>query len=142
MTGREDLLGLVLAALGNPCMVCSTAIRIVLQNPHDRHAFTEAAIGAGCTSRRLLERKMRIHGFPQLHVLQESLRLISLEYYWRSEGLSLSTQAYAAGSDPTVLGRLVKRVTGQSWLAWRAATTAPDVSQATLALLPRVHCGR
>lgn len=142
MTEHDELVRRVLEALGGSCEVCGTAIRVVLENPHDRHAFAKAAIGAGYTSRRQLERRMRMHGFPPLQHLQDVLRLLAIDYCWVRNGRTLSAQAYDAGIDPTVLGRLVKRVTGQSWLAWRAANPGHDDSRAPINLLPSVHCGR
>lgn len=84
---------------------------------------------------------MRAHGLPPLRRAQDLLRLISLDYFWVRDGLSLSAQAYRAGTDPTIIGRLVKRTTGQRWLDWRSTTTVSNLLQEPLSL-PRIHCGK
>lgn len=115
MTGREELVRRVLEALAWPCEACSTAIRIVLENPHDRHAFDRAAEALGLQNRRALERRMRRDGFPALNQFQAWLRLLVLLDVWERDGRSLQDQVYACDEEPSVAFRAVTRVTGTTW---------------------------
>lgn len=115
MTGRGELERRVLEALGWPCPACARAVAIVLENPHDRHAFDRAAAALGVNSRRSLEGRMRKHGFPTLRQLQDWLRVLALLHGWEAFGHRLQQQAFNASSEPAVLWRAVHRVTGLPW---------------------------
>lgn len=115
MGADPELVARVLAALGEPCDVCSAVIRIVLENPHDRQGYAKAASKQGYADRGALTRAMRRHGFPSLSRLQAVLRLLCLVDLWERHRIPLSSQVYGSGADPAVASRVVRRVTGCAW---------------------------
>ncbi len=131
----------VLAALGHPCDVCSTAVRTVLATPHDRHAFDHAAKTVGLPDRQALARRLQKHGFPPPGEIQDWLRTIAMLSTWEAEGQALSAQAYAAGIEPTTLHRAVVRATGSAWQQVRDGGPAVLLVRLAERMGPGVRCG-
>lgn len=132
----------ILEALGYPCLVCSGAVTIVLQNPHDRSAFSLAAGDLGLRGRRALERRMRKDGFPPLRHLQDWFRTLTVLDGFEQHGYSLQQQAFAATVEPAVLARAVHRVTGLTWVAARQQGTAVWLPRFRDEVAVRVTCRR
>jgi hypothetical protein len=119
MSEREELALRVLAALRHPCEACTAVVRIMLEAPHDRHAFDRAVAALGLSSRKALARRMQHHGFPAPRELQPWLRVFALLDAWERRGQSLERHAYDASVEPAVVRRIVRRVTGTTWLTIR-----------------------
>ena len=115
MADAQELRRRVLDSLGRPCQVCSTAIATFLAFPHDRHAFDKAVATLGYLSRQALARQMQRHGFPTPRQLQSWLRVMVMLEVWTREGRCLQEQAYSNGVEPSVLHRVVTRVTARPW---------------------------
>lgn len=131
----------VLAAVGHPCDVCSTAVRTVLATPHDRHAFDHAARAVGVTNRQALSRRMQRHGFPPSRDLQDWLRTVTLVATHGAEGRGPSTQAYQAGIEPATLRRAILRATGLHWPQVKAMGELALLARLGEAIGKNVRCG-
>lgn len=129
----------VMEALGEPCQSCREVIAVLLVHAHSRRGVSETVADLSLRDRRTLERRIRQHGFPQLRVLKNWLRVIVVAYD-AEDGMGLAGQAYQAGSDPSVIYRLVKRTCGHSWSSVKGAGTSFWLTQLSQTIGSAVTC--
>lgn len=73
----------------------------------------------GISNRHVLNRLLRADGLPPCTKLAAWIRVLCWVAEFENSGASLSRQALAAGRDPAVYSRTVRRVTGWDWRAVR-----------------------
>lgn len=112
---HPDLAERMLAALGHPCPVCRSILTLLLRRVHDCAAVECVAADSGCGTRWKLARQLMRHGFPNLQILKDWLRLLVVVSKFESSGQALVAQAYGAGVEPSVLHRCIRRRTGWPW---------------------------
>lgn len=105
----------VLEALGSLCEPCAGTIVAMLSVAHLPNSLELVASAVGASGPVTLGRRLRKHGFPALSELQDRLWLCQLLWTHHSSGASLEQQAFAAGRDPSVARRMVKRVANVPW---------------------------
>src|SRR5687767_11832802 len=69
----------------------------------------------GVSNRHVLNRMLRSEGLPSCTRLAAWIRVLFWVAEFEDNGASLSGQALAAGKDPAVYYRTVRRVTGSDW---------------------------
>jgi len=69
----------------------------------------------GVSNRHFLNRLLRVDGLPPCNKLAAWIRVLTWVTEYESTGRSLTRQALAAGRDPSVYCRTVRRVTGCDW---------------------------
>lgn len=119
LSEREELERQVLVALGEPCGECAQVVLRMLEWVHEPEVFALVAREAGFSGPGQFSRHLRRHGFPPLKKLRDWLWFWKLVHDHQRNGRSLEQHAYGVGRDPTVLRRLVKRVTGRPWVEVR-----------------------
>lgn len=139
---HEELEHRILACFNGLCEPCEQTVRVVVGNPHDRHAFARASELLGFTNRRALVRRLRKHGFPSARRLQDWCRVLRLLEQWERHGAGLEEQAYDIGVEPGVLRRAVRRVTTVGWREARVGGFWYWFERFRAAIGARVHCGR
>jgi hypothetical protein len=116
--GMRDWLTASLA--GSACGSCQNLIRKLAQHAHAREWLVLVASQVNVHPRYGLNRLLVGHGLPGPAELREWLRFLHLLEAWSVRGEALQAHAWRVGVEPSVLSRLVRRVTGESWSAARA----------------------
>lgn len=140
MARRGELEHQVLEALGWPCEVCAQVVRLLITHPHDRHAFARAAAVLGFRNRQALSRRMQKHGFPAPRRLQDWLRVLVIIAIGEQTSLSLQTQAFEHGVDPTTLHRAIARISSARWKILRAEGVKPLLGRLADAVGEQIRC--
>lgn len=117
MSKRAELERLVLAALGEPCEECARVISVMLasMNGGEPKTLDDLARRCGFPARWALARHLGTHGLPPPRPLKNWLCFLAVRHSWDIDRRPLQRQAVQMGVEPSVLHRLVKRLTGGTW---------------------------
>lgn len=132
---EERALALLEPALRKAPGVVASALSHLFREPHAFGSVDDLARAAGMP-RRTFDRHLHALGLAPGHKLLTGARLLRVYQYSRDPGYSLAHIAEKVGySDPVVLARQIRAVTGETPTAWRRHASAEDTIDRLSALL-------
>lgn len=114
----SDWLAEVLAEL--TCESCRKVLGGLDHHAHARDYLMLVAELVNVHPRYGVQRMLAGHGLPNPTEVRDWLRFLSLLEAWYARGEALQAHAWRVGVEPSVLSRIVRRVTGASWSVARA----------------------
>ena len=116
---RETLVALLQGSLGWLSPGGLAAVR-TLAAAHGRlESARFVAARLGLRDRHQLARLLKRDGLPSLEDLAGWISVLNWVLGWEHRGASLFEQALTSGRDPATCYRLVKRITGATWITVR-----------------------
>lgn len=142
LSDREELECLILVALGSPCEPCSQGVGAILEHMYGHQPLQEATSRCGCSARWQLARRLALHGFPAPSALKDWLRFLGMIQAWQRHKRGLHQQAIAYSVEPSVLHRMVRRLTGGTWQIVKQRDLASWLDQFASVVGTGVRCKR